>query len=272
MPITAAAQAAIQKLGLDEETVLARIPQDRLLALTDVCPIGATTDHPEYTNPKKCTDERLLSIANSLRELGWLPSDLPMVWEDPAAPTPYRLINGEHRWIVCRFAGFTRFPAVVNERVTTFDDAMIVTLALEEARALQDRGKNSANLIRLAASGKAEQLKAILRIQNPERLKELAASLGERTREAAGQARAATADKPRLVTLTFTGVLHTRYVAALGKAHKALRQAAETCNMLEELEAFGAEHPEDLVALAAQVRESHGSPRTRKSPKPAPAP
>ena len=93
MAVTEKGLQAIRELGLQEQQVFAQLDKGLLLSIADVA--------PNTFNPKACNDERLLAIASSIELNGWMPSELPLVWEPPDGPTKYTLIIGEHRWLIC---------------------------------------------------------------------------------------------------------------------------------------------------------------------------
>lgn len=239
MAITASVEKRIEAVGLIEEDAFAGLPAGVLLAISAVSP-------NDY-NPKQCSDDRLVRIAESIKLKGWVPSEVCLVWRDPDCPTEYRIINGEHRWLICKIAGFTHFPAYVAEAVTTREDAMALGMALEEAVAGRDHKKWTDNLLHLATRGKDEDLRKLLRVKDPEQLRQ-----DLKYANAAGQefakSVARNTSRPKLVTLTFTGDQYDAYQAALGNAKTRLKMATETIGMLKEL----AER--DVVAIAAVLR------------------
>jgi len=247
--ITAAVQKRIAALGLSEEQVYRALDPALLLTLSEVSP------NPD--NPKQCNDARLLQVASSLLQEGWVQSEMPLVWATPdGRPTRYQLINGEHRWMICKMAGFENFPALISPTIQTQADATALCMKLEEARARRDGKKYAENLLAMAAEGRDEELRAILRIKDP------AALRAQRERFAAGLEakvqRARTEDvRPRLVSLTMTREQHEAYTEALGKARTRLRQAQETVDMVRELSEG------EIVAIAAVVRNgsSQNCPR-----------
>jgi ParB-like chromosome segregation protein Spo0J len=240
--ITSRAAAKIVTLGLKEEQVFAGIPVDLLLSLSDVSP-------NDY-NPKSCNDERILMLANSVKMNGWIPSELPLVWEDKDGPTRYTIINGEHRWLICKEAGFSQYPAVVASAIETREEAMALTMALEEARARRDAKQYTANLLELAAKNRDELLTKVLRQRDPEELRRLQAAHAEKSAQTVATAKEKASQAPRLMTLTFTRAQSDAYHQALGKARTRLKQAQETVNMLEELSNA------DVVAIAAVLRNA----------------
>jgi ParB-like chromosome segregation protein Spo0J len=238
--ITSRVCKRIVALGLNEEQVFAGIPADLLLTLSDVSP-------NDY-NPKSCNDERILMLANTIKLNGWIPSELPLVWEDKEGPARYTIINGEHRWLICKEAGFSRYPAVVAQAVQTRDEAMALTMALEEARARRDAKQYTANLLELAAKNRDELLTKVLRQRDPEELRRLQAAHAEKSAQAVATAKEKASQTPRLMTLTFTRAQSDAYHNAMGKARTRLKQAQETIDMIEELS------DADVVAIAAVLR------------------
>jgi len=73
--LTGDAERRILKLGLQEDDVYRHLDTALLVPIDDVA--------PNNFNPKTCQDDRLLQIASSLKQYGWQPSDIPLVWHDP---------------------------------------------------------------------------------------------------------------------------------------------------------------------------------------------
>lgn len=236
---------AIRALGLNEQQVFADIPPDLLLTISDIAP---NDYNPKSIGPAR--DRACLQIAHSLRKHAWLPHDLALVWEDPDGATRYTIINGEHRWQVCKAAGFERFPAVVRPPFASRDDAIALVMALEGAKGRRDNKKFTANLLALAVDGKDDELRSILNVRDPAGLRLLAQQRQQRLDEAQGAAAEQRRSAPRLVSLTFTGAQYDEYQAALGKARTRLKQAAQTNALIQSLaEATDAE----LIAAAAVI-------------------
>lgn len=239
MALSPQIQKKIAALGLQEAAVYATLSPDCLVFTHDVT--------PNLTNPKTCQDERLLAIAASLKAKTWIASELPLVWQDPEGVKPYTLINGEHRWMIASMAGFVKFPVIIASAVKSREDAMALSMALEEATARRDKGKWVANLMELAASGRDDDLRNILRIKDPEALRAQREKFANRLQAQAAEGGVANA-APKLVSLTFTGAQYEAYQEAIGKARTRLKMAGETIGMLEELA------DRDVVALAAMMR------------------
>lgn len=251
----------VAELGLVEEEVFANVPAELLLDIEAV--------HPNAYNPKTCSDERLLRIAKSIKQLRWNASMLCMVWRDPDGQTEFTIVNGEHRYHICKFAGFKHYPAVVapggEKGIQTREDAMAWGMALEEATAGRDGQKWAKNLLALSASGKKDDfLKELLRVNDPaalrQRLRDNAPDKDAMRRKAKTQAA-----RPRIMTLTFTEQQHAAYQEALGKARTRLKIASETNGMLDELAGSidAGLTDEEIVAMAAIIRKP-AKKKTRK--------
>ncbi len=242
MEVTASLKKKLALLGLTEGEVYKDLPSSVLVPISDVT--------PNDWNPKTCGPDRLLQIASSLKQHGWLPNDLPLLWRDPACPDVLTIINGEHRWLICAASGFLHYPGKETTAPKTREDAIALTMAFEEAKARRDSAKFQQNLTDLAVAGRDEDLRTILRVKDPEALRQKRAAFaaGLREKVAAGGT-AATA--PRMVALTFTGAQYDAYQAALGAARTRLKQAGETVGMIEE---FAALTDAEVVALAAEAR------------------
>lgn len=241
MPLTPKISKKIAKLGLVEAEVLASIPVEHLRPLDSI--------RPSDFNPKDCSDDRLIQIARSLQRKGWVPSELPLVWRDPEGPVEFALINGEHRWVICQAAGFTHFPALIAESITDRTDALALNAALEEARARRDSKQYAQNLIDLAVAGRDADLRSILRVRDPEALRQQRERFQQKlkgTAESGGVA--APANRPKLVTLTFTSAQHAAFEAALNGARSHLRKAQAVVDMVRELS------DSEVVAVAAALR------------------
>jgi ParB-like chromosome segregation protein Spo0J len=259
MALTPAVQKRVEALGLLEQQTYAAIEPALLL------PIAEVRANPD--NPKICQDARLLAIATSLKTKGWVPSELPLVWR-AGGPTPYMLINGEHRWLIARAAGFERFPAVVAKGIDCAEDAIALTMALEEARARRDKGKWARNLMDLAAAGRDDELRDILRVRDPALLRELANQQRGRIEAAVQERQEQRASAPRLVSFTLTGAQYDSLQQAMHQAKTRIKQAQELVGMVQELV------DKDVVALAAVIRNGQAdeagrndqghSPRQRK--------
>ncbi len=239
MALSPTIQKKIAALGMQEAVVYAALPPERLVYTHDVA--------PNQYNPKTCQDERLLSLAQSLKLNGWLPSQLPLAWHDPEGAKQWSIIDGEHRWMVASCAGFVKFPLIEATAVKTRTDAMALTMALEEAHARRDKDKWAANLVELAVAGRDDDLRRVLRIKDPEALRQKREAFAGKLQEAAAAGGVASA-APKLVSLTFTGAQYEAYQAALGKARTRLKMAQETIGMLDELS------DRDVVAIAATLR------------------
>lgn len=236
-------EAKIRAIGLVEAEVLRAVPAEHLY------PIGQIT--PNDYNPKKCTDDRLLSVTESLKRFGWLESDLPMIWQPNLKRKAFTVVNGEHRFVIALAAGFKQFPAVLSSAIKTKEDAIAMTLTLEEARARPDATKRTAAIMALAQAGRDEELQKILRIVNPERIREIAESNRARATEIRAHVAAATT-APRLVPLTMTQAQFAAWQAALGKARGRLGQAQATVDMVRDLS------DSEVVAVAAALKGALG--------------
>jgi hypothetical protein len=239
MALSVGIHKRIEAMGLREDEIYAALDRALLLPIEDI--------RPNPDNPKTCQDARLLSIATSLKTKGWVPSELPLVWPAGGA-TPYMLINGEHRWMIAKMAGFQRFPAVIARGITCAEDALALTMALEEARARRDKGKWAQNLMELAAQGRDEELRNILRVRDPEVLRQLALQQQARVEDAIKRQQEQRASAPRLVSFTLTGAQYDALQEAMGHAKTRLKQAQELVGMVRELA------DKDVVALAALLR------------------
>ena len=238
--ISPAAEEKITALGLSEEQVYRALRPDLLLPLASISP------NPE--NPKQCNDARLLALTSALLQDGWVPSELPLVWETPdGKPTQYQLINGEHRWLICQAAGFEKFPAVIAPTIHAQADATALCMRLEEARARRDSKQFTANLLEMAAQGRDVELREVLRIKDPEALRAQRERFANKLKDTV-EAGGIRGNAPRLVSLTFTGAQYEAYQVALGNARTRLKQAAETIAMLEELA------DSDVIAIGAVLR------------------
>lgn len=240
MALSPTIERKVASLGLKQEHVFGLLDQGVLLPLSSI--------GPNAYNPKTCEDARLLSIAQSLRRKQWQPSQVALVWRDPDGATEYTLIDGEHRWMVCRLSGFTLYPAVVATQVTTREQAAEVTLAFEEARARKDKRKSADLLIQAAVRGDDDFLTQVLRVRDPERLRAAAIQREQAVNAARAQAAEQRASAPRTVTLVMTGAQYDEYQAALGKARTVLARAQETIGMVTDLS------DGDVVAVAAVLR------------------
>jgi hypothetical protein len=230
---------AIRALDLNESDLYGQVPKKNLLCTVEIAP-------NDY-NPKTCPPVRLLQIARALKQMGWVPSEMPLVWRDPEGTAPFTLINGEHRWQVIAAAGLLHFPALVAENVTSREEAMALTMALEDAKARRDSGKFAENLATLAASGdRDELLRQVFLIRDPEALRQkraaFASGLAQKAQAAATQA------PPKLVSLVFTGAQYEAFQVALRGAKSRLKQAQETVGMVKELA------DKEIVAIAAVLR------------------
>ncbi len=239
MALSATAAKRVEALGLREDQVFAALDPALLLPIAEI--------RPNPDNPKTCQDARLLSIATSLKSKGWVPSELPLVWPSGGA-TPYTLINGEHRWLIAKAAGFQHFPAVIAQGITSAEDALALTMALEEARARRDKGKWARNLVDLATQGRDDELRDILRVRDPEALRLLAQQQQQRVKDAERQRQEQRASAPRLVSFTLTGAQYDTLQYAMGRARTRLKQAGELVGMVRELA------DSDVVAIAAVMR------------------
>lgn len=244
MAITSRSDKQIVALGLTEEQAFRDIDPGLLLSISDVSP-------NDY-NPKTCNDERLVALAASIKQTGWVPSELPLVWEDPHGVTRYTIINGEHRWHICRIAGFARYPAVIANAVKSREDALALTMALEEARARRDGAKYTRNLIELATRGRDDLLRNVLRQRDPDELRRLAAERADKAKSVQAKAKEQRA-APRIVSLTFTSKQFDEYKTALGAARTRLKQAQETIDMVSDLS------DADVVAIAAVLRNGRST-------------
>jgi hypothetical protein len=236
MSMTPQVAKRVEALGLQEQQVYAMLDPALLV------PIAEVRANPD--NPKTCQDTRLLAIATSLKTKGWVPSELPLVWK-AGGPSEYMLINGEHRWLVALAAGFEHFPAVIASGIDNAEDATALTMALEEARARRDKGKWAKNLMDLAAQGRDQELREILRVRDPEALRQLAVRNKQRVSDAVAERQEQRSSAPRLVSYTLTGGQFDALQAAMGKARTRIKQAQELVGMVEELA------DRDIVAIAA---------------------
>jgi len=233
---------AIRDVGLTEEALYAGLPPECLLPTEAIA--------PNSYNPKTCPSGRLLQIAQSLKQMGWIASEMPLVWRDPEGVTEYTLINGEHRWRVVMAAGLEHFPALVTEAVSNREEAMALSMALEDAKARRDSRKFAENLMNLAASGaRDELLRQVFLVRDPEALRRKREAFASRLNQQAQSAVQRT--PPKLISLVFTGDQYDAYQDALRGARTKLKQAAETIAMVRELE------DRDIVALAAVLRNEY---------------
>lgn len=246
-------RAEIERIGLDEAKVFARIRSEHLWPMRDV--------RPNDWNPKQCTDERLLSIAYSLKRHGWLENDLPLLWRKPKSKT-LTIIGGEHRWKVCQVAKFEHFPGIIATAIETVEDAMALTMAMEEAKARRDNRRYTENLVALAQSRRDEELREILRIRDPEALRRAAEERRERI--SAEIRKRQEQEPPRIVSLTMTGPMYVRFNEAMGKARTQLKRSERICDLVESLS------DGEIVDLAVvfeqwQRKRDQGSEEIRRS-------
>jgi hypothetical protein len=235
--LTELAQKQIVRMELDEQVVYANLQGSLLVPIWDV--------GPNSWNPKTCQDDRLCQIARSLQKHGWQPSDLPLVAEGlEGAANRYTIINGEHRWLICNWAGFKQFPVTIATSVKTDEDGMALTMALEEAKARRDGKKFAENLVKLAVAGRDEELRGILRVRDPEALRQ------QRERFASKLAgnKATGGAVPKLVSLVMTNEQHVQWTLAIRSARTKLLVAQATIDMVQELA------DREIVALAAALR------------------
>jgi hypothetical protein len=235
--MTAGCEQAIAKLSIDEQEVYRFIPGDLLRPIESY--------RANTWNPKKCPDDRLLGIAESLKQKGWLAHDLPLVWQPPRSKQ-FVILNGEHRWLVCRAAGFKSFPGVIAPGITDEMEARELTLVCEGAKARPDHQKFARELTTLALAGRDEALRGILRV-NAERLRDRAEATKQRLEETLQER--SKAGGPRMVSLVLTGTAHARWQEAMTKAKSVLKQATGATELVEALSAG------DLVDLALCWRE-----------------
>jgi len=214
----------IAQLGLVEAEVLARIPREHLWPIEHV--------QPNDWNPKLCTPDRYLGLAHSLKTHGWLGSDIPLLWK-PGRAEQYVIINGEHRYRICVAAGFEHYPGFIAEACRTRDDAMALTMAMEEAKARRDAEKYVANLVELARKGRDEELRNILRVRDPGQLRAAAEARRESIQAAVIARRSE--EPPRVVSMTMTGPQYVRFTEAMGNARSQLKRAGIACDLIDQL-------------------------------------
>jgi hypothetical protein len=218
-------EAKIRELGLLESEVFARIERESLWPLASVS--------PNDWNPKETTDARLLSIAGSLKQHGWLESDLPLLWREKPKGEALTILNGEHRWLVCKAAGFERYPGVLVSSVKTREDAMAITMAMEAAKARHDAKQFTANLVAMARAGRDEELRRVLGIRDPAALRQKAQENSDRIRtiRKAQQSEG----PPRVVSMTMTGPQYMRWMGATEKARSNLKRAGIAVGLVDKL-------------------------------------
>ena len=242
--LSPALEKQILALGLEQEACYAALPAGCLLPMGEIQPNDFNRKHFK---------SRIAEIAGSLKQVGWQPNDLALVWRDPAGKVPYTIINGEHRWMIARLCGFTQFPALVAN-VTNREDAMLLNATFEVARGRLDKQGMAKNLAEIAARGdRDEWLRVAARIKDPEAIRATMRAQAERVEMVRAEAKANAA--PRLLTLALTAAQYEAWQLAIGKAKTRLKLAAETIGMVEELA------DRDIVAIAAVMRERHGRER-----------